>query len=202
MKLDKLGTIGDPTRIHDGSDRPRPGHGMAMIRRWSEHSGASGRAHELELEIVAWSDRESVAKRYTENIFHTDTSGKGFPTRRLVCLGMAAGLFNARDVEQWKRNGGEPDIDYGALVDRPMMIELVEEPDRNDASKIYLRIGQIGLAMYHIKDPRVTNWPKNQALWNRHAADVGEWITELNGSPGGASKSGPEAKDNPFAGKV
>ncbi len=32
--------------------------------------------------------------------------------------------------------------------------------------------------MYHIKDARVKDWPKNQSIYNRCAAAVGEWITE------------------------
>lgn len=195
--------IGDPTKIHSSSDRPMPGRGMATITKWNEYGGAKGQAHELELEIVAWTDPGSVGKTHKENIFHKDTTGKGFPERRLTCLAMAAGLFNAADVDAWKRAGASPEIDFSKLVDRPIMIMLSEEPDKDDKNKMYLRISEIGLAFYHIKDPKTKDWPRNQGLYNRKAQEVGEWIVS-NGAPPAENKPTPAsgATSNPFAGKV
>ena len=77
----------DPTKIQDGnSDRVSPGRGMALVVAYNEYGGAKGKAHELELEIVAWTVPADVAKRHKENIFHQDTTGKGFPMKRLTCL--------------------------------------------------------------------------------------------------------------------
>jgi hypothetical protein len=169
----------DPTKIQDGNgDRVTPGKGMAVINGWNEFGGAKGLAHELELEIVAWSNQEDIAKTHKENIFHKDSTGKGFPMKRMTCLAMAAGLFTANDVKAWKAAGKAPEIDMQKLVGRPIMIELIAEPDKNDATKTYIRIGNIGLAFYHIKDPRIAAWPKNQNIYNANAHAVGDWITE------------------------
>jgi len=175
--------VGDPEKIHDGGTRAKPGRGMVVIKKWSEYTGAKGQAHELELEIVAWTDKDSVAVTHTENIFHTDKSGKGFPMKRLTCLSMAAGLFNANDVKQWQAQGSQPEIDMTKLVDRPVMIELIEEPDQNDATKTWIRIGNFGLAIYHIKDPRCKDWPRNTQIYNMNAAKVGDWVETAKAAP-------------------
>lgn len=195
----------DPTKIQDGNgDRVSPGRGMALITSWNEYGGAKGQAHELELEIVAWTVPADLGKRHKENIFHKDSTGKGFPMKRITCLSMAAGLFNANDVKQWKASGSLPQIDMNKLVGRPIMIELIEEPDKNDATKKYIRIGNIGLAFYHIKDSRVKGWPMNQSIYNMNAAKVGEWITETK--PAATKQPVKEAAavdaDDPFAGVV
>lgn len=204
-----LGNIGDPTQIHSGGNRPAPGRGMALITGWSEYTGVNGKAHELELEIVAWTAPDSVGKRHTENIFHQDNTGKGFPMKRMTCLAMAAGLFNANDVEQWKRQGVMPEVDFQQLVGRPIMLVLIEEPDKDDKNKTYMRVGEIGLAFYHIKDAKTKDWPKNQGLMNRHAAEVGEWVAASSGAKAPASAHTPTPApdytsivNDPFAGKV
>jgi len=169
----------DPTKIQDGNgDRVTPGKGMAQITAYTEYGGAKGQAHQLELEIVAWSNNADIAKTHKENIFAKDTTGKGFPMKRMTCLAMAAGLFTANDVKAWKAAGESPAIDMQELVGRPIMVELVEEADQNDATKKYIRVGNIGLAFYHIKDPRIAAWPKNQNIFNANAHIVGDWITD------------------------
>ena len=192
----------DPSKIQDGNgERVSPGRGMALITAWNEHGGAKGQAHELELEIVAWTNQDDIAKTHKENIFHKDSTGKGFPMKRITCLAMAAGLFNANDVKRWKAECAAPEIDMTKLAGRPIMIELIEEPDKNDATKKYIRIGNIGLAFYHIKDARVKGWPVNQSIYNRCAATVGEWITETKAaSPKKDAVAGVTA--DPFAGVV
>ena len=169
----------DPTKIQDGNgDRVTPGKGMAIITAWNEYGGAKGQAHELELEIVAWSNSQDIEKTHKENIFHKDSTGKGFPMKRMTCLAMAAGLFTANDVKTWKAAGTTPEISMQKLVGRPIMIELIEETDKDNATKKYIRIGNIGLAFYHIKDKRIEAWPKNQTIFNANAHKVGDWITE------------------------
>lgn len=183
----------DPTKIQDGNgDRVTPGRGMALITAWNEYGGAKGQAHELELEIVAWSNTQDVAKTHKENIFHKDSTGKGFPMKRMTCLAMAAGLFTANDVKAWKAQNSAPEIDMEKLKGRPIMIELVEEADKNDATKKYIRIGNVGLAFYHIKDKRVDAWPKNQNIFNAKAHMVGDWITETK--PAAASSTAKTEK--------
>ncbi len=67
----------DPTKIQDGGgDRPTPGRGMVLISEFNEYGGAKGQAHEVVMEIVAWTNSQDVAKVHKENIFHKDNTGK------------------------------------------------------------------------------------------------------------------------------
>ena len=194
----------DPTKIQDGNgDRCTPGKGMALITAWNEYGGAKGQAHELELEIVAWTNQADIAKTHKENIFHKDNTGKGFPMKRMTCLAMAAGLFTAKDVKQWKEQKVAPEIDMQKLVGRPIMIELVEVVDDKDDTKKYINIGNIGLAFYHVKDQRIAAWPKNQTIFNTKAHMVGDWITETKSAAKtdkpATQKTAPAADADPFA---
>jgi hypothetical protein len=185
----------DPTKIQDGNgDRVTPGKGMALITAWNEYGAANGQAHELELEIVAWSNSQDIAKSHKEKIFHKDSTGKGHPMKRMTCLAMAAGLFTANDVKKWKAAGSAPEIDMTKLAGRPIMIELIEEVDQKDATKKYIKIGNIGLAFYHVKDKRVEAWPKNQNIFNSKAHLVGDWITETK-----PTESSPAKNEKPAA---
>lgn len=181
------------TRPQEGFDKITPGRGMALITAFNEYGGAKSKAHELELEIVAWTDPKCVAMTHKENIFFTDTSGKGHPMKRMICLSMAAGLFNALDAQKWKETGATPQFDMSKIIGAPIMIELIDEPDPNKPERIYTKIGGIGLAFYHIKDPRVKSWPMNQSVFNRLASSVGEWITDL-------PTAAPKDESDPFAG--
>lgn len=192
----------DPSKIQDGGgDRPTPGRGMVLITEWNEYTGAKGKAHELVYEIVAWTNPGDIAKQHKENIFHTDTTGKGFPMRRLTCLAMAAGLFNALDVIAWKKAGTKPQIEMSNIIGRPIMIELIEEPDEKNPTKTYIRVGGIGLAMYHIKDPRVKGWPVNQTIFNQNAAKVGDWVAETKKETRKPAAAAAGAVD-PFLGTI
>lgn len=189
----------DPTRIQDG-ERIAPGRGMVLIRAFREDEGAKGKAHEVEMEIVSWTVPSEVGKLHKENIFTKDTSGKGFPQKRMTCLFLAAGVFTADDVKKWKAAGSQPSIDTQKLVGRPVMIELVEVPDQNDAAKKYINIGNIGLAIYHIQDPRVKGWPVNQTIFNRCAAVVGNWVApEKTAASKPAATANGNAPADPFA---
>lgn len=168
----------DASRIQDGSsERPTPGRGMAVIREWLEYGAVNGQAHKLALEIVAWTTPADVGKMHDESLFYQDRTGKGHPMKRLTCLAMAAGLFTPADVARWKAERKNPSIDMQAMVNRPIMIELVEEPDQKDPSKKYLRIGNIGLGFWHCQDPRTKDWPKNASVLNRSLAVIGTWTT-------------------------
>lgn len=187
----------DPTKLQDGGgERPSPGRGMAIITRWQEYSADSqGKAHEVDLEIVAWPNAQDVAKTHSERLYHEDKTGKGHPAKRLTCLAMAAGLFTADDVKQWKKAGAQPEIDMQQMVGRPIMIELIEVPSQTDPTKKYINIGNYGLGFWHIKDPRTKDWAKNQTIYNRMAAVVGDWITEEKPKPSASQSTGA----NPFA---
>ena len=166
----------DPTKLQDGNqDRPKPGRGMALITGWEEHGLFKGKAHKLDLEIVAWTDTDSVGKTHTEGIFHADTTGKGHPQKRMTTLALAAALFTPADVAKWKAERQAPSIDFSELLGRPIMVEIIEEPRQKDPSKKDFKIGGYGLAMYHIHDPRVSSWPRNQTIVNQRGGLVGQW---------------------------
>lgn len=174
--------VGDPGKIHDGGLKILPGRGMGVIKEWNEYAGAGGKAHELKIEIVAWTDPQSVAQTHRENIFHQDNTGKGWPMKRMTCLCMAAGLFNSSDVRQWQAQGSTPEIDMSKLIERPVYLELVKQM-KDGKETGFIELGQIGLAIYHIKDPRCKDWPKNQAIWNAAAAKVGDWVETAKAAP-------------------
>jgi hypothetical protein len=180
LEFDLSSVPEDASRIQDGSgDRPTPGRGMAIIREWVEYGAVNGQAHKLGLELVAWTQPTDVGKFHDESIFHTDRSGKGHPMKRMTALAMAAGLFTPADVARWKAERTNPTIDMQAMVNRPIMIELAEEPDQKDSSKKYIRIGNIGLGFWHCQDPRTKDWPKNPAVLNRSIAVIGNWTTPV-----------------------
>lgn len=177
----------DASRIQDGNgDRPTPGRGMAVIREWLEYGAVNGQAHKLALEIVAWTNAGDVGKFHDESIFHADRTGKGHPMKRMTALAMAAGLFTPADVARWKAERTNPKIDMQAMVNRPIMIELVEEVDQKDASKKYIRIGNIGLGFWHCQDPRTKDWPKAAAVLNRSLSVIGSWVTPTQTASGAA----------------
>lgn len=167
---------GDPEKLQDGGDRVKPGKGMAIITEWEEYSARSkGKAHAVRLEIVAWSDPSSVGMSHTEQIYHEDKSGKGFPMKRMTTLSMAAGLFTPADVKAWRQAGAKPSVNMQSLVGRPICVCLAEEPDKDNPGKKYIRVGNIGLGFYHIDDPRVQDWPKNQTVFNSKINLVGRY---------------------------
>jgi len=180
----------DPTTMQDGGERPKPGKGMAIITKWDEYAARTkGASSQLDLEIVAWTDPACVGMRHTEQIFTKDSTGKGHPQKRLTTLAMAAGLFTPADVVRWKKNGQQAEVDMNSLVGRPIMIALIEEPDKNDPDKKYIKIGGIGLAMYHITDPRVKGWPMNQSIYTAKLPLVGTFQP-----PSAAVASPPQQK--------
>ncbi len=198
LSFDFSQTPDDPTKIHEGGgSRPSPSRCMVVITKFDQFGGANGSAHVLEYEIVASTVPDDVGKTHDELIFHQDKTGKGWPMRRMTCLGMVTGLFNANDVKRWKDTGTNPDIDMTKIVGRPMMIELVEEQDANKPGKTYIKIGGIGLAMYHLLDPRVKDWPKNASLYNRLANTVGQWIVSESKAAAPAAKPPATAGSGP-----
>jgi len=163
-ELDGIGAS-DPFAINTGGNgRPSPGCGLVQILGWSEYTGANGKAHELEFELIAWSVADDVGKTFTENIFHADNSGKGWPKKRMLCLAAVTGLLTPAAVQAAKAAGQAISLDMQQLVGRVMMVELIEEPSQNDPTKSYLKVGGAGVAMYHCDDHRCAKWPKNEAV--------------------------------------
>lgn len=184
----------DASRIHDVGGRPSPGKGMAVIRGWDEYGGANGKAHKLTLELVAWSTPSDVSKTTEQNLFHTDTTGKGFPMRQMTVLAMAAGLFTAADLKRWKAEGERPRIDMSNLVGRPIMVELIEEADNRAPEKKYIRIGNIGLGFWHCTDSKTKDWPKCVRTLNAAASIIGQWDLPASARPAAKPAPAPAAK--------
>ena len=191
--------IGNAADLQSGGDRPKPGRGMVVVTKWSEYTGKYSE-HEMEVEIVAWSDPDSVTMTYTARIKTKDNSGKGHPAKVMAALGVAGGLFTPADIERWKEEEASPDIDFNDIVGRAMMLHLVEEPDQNDKAKIWLNVGSFGKGFYHIRDPRVKDWPTNQGVYNANAAKVGDYVLpdDHSKTPAAATTTAPVSTSNPF----
>lgn len=199
INLDMNNFTGDANTLgQGGGDTPKPGKGMVLITEWNEYGGANGKAHELKFEIVAWSDPDSLTMEWRQNIFHTDTTGKGHPLKCMLALGIAGGLFTAADVDEWKRTKAMPTRDYSRLIDRPIMLVLAEEADNNNAAKKWLRV-PYSSTFFHCRDPRVSDWPKNQNMLNAKAALIGEYkpAGSAPAATASAAVSSP-APSNPF----
>lgn len=203
MQMDFSG-ISNPDDLQSGGNRPKAGRGMAMISKFDEYGGKGG-AHEMELEIIAWSDKDSETLTHTVRIPTKDNTGKGHPQKVMAALGIAGGLFMPPDIAAWNEAGEAPEIDFTLLEGRPIMVQFVEEPkkDANDKpipGESWLNVGSFGKAFFHIMDPRVKDWPVNQGIYNSNAAKVGEYRPV--GEPAAkesAKADQPAQPDNPFA---
>jgi len=197
-----LSNVGDPEKIHSGGlDLPSPGRGMVVINEFTEHGEQGGRAHGLTMEVVAWTDPESVGKITKELIWANDTTGKGHPAKRMTALGLASGLFNHADIKAWQAAGSQPELDYTTIVGRPMMVVLHMEKDK-ESGREFLKVAGAGLDFYHVGDPKTKDWPRNQGLLNRLAAEVGEWDGAKEGSSAPTAAAPATGPADPFAGKV
>jgi hypothetical protein len=197
-----LTNVGDPTKIHSGGlDLPAPGRGMVIITDFSEHGEQNGRAHGLTMEVVGWTDPTSVGKSTKELIWANDTTGKGHPAKRMTALGLAAGLFNHADIKSWQAAGVQPDLDYSKIVGRPIMVILHMEKDK-DSGREFLKVAGVGLDFYHVSDPKTKDWPRNQGLLNRLAAEVGEFDGATDSKPATTPAAPATGPADPFAGKV
>ena len=168
-----LSHVGKPEDIHKGFERVEPGCGMALISEFNEYGHAKTGAHELKLEIVAWTVDDSVGQIHEELIFTKDTSGKGWPLKRMTALALASGVWRVDQVKQWQMSGQQGSLETQDMVGRPIFVELVEEPDQSNPAKTYIKVGGAGLAFFNLNDPACANWPKNQALFNQWAPKVG-----------------------------
>jgi len=175
----------DVENIQRPSGRPMPGRGMVMITKWSEYTANNGAQHELGMEIVAWSDHSSIALEHTERIWHADRAGddeKGKQDKRnfadvMMAIALASGVINAAYIKKCKDEKKPIEFNLEDAVGRPVMVELIERPDKKNPPKTYINVAMYGKAFYHIKDKRVADWPRNQNIFNANAHAVGEWIT-------------------------
>ncbi|MCP4507983.1 MAG: hypothetical protein GY826_16565 [Fuerstiella sp.] len=193
MSLDMdFGGIGNADDLQSGGDRAVPGNGMVLITGFTEYGAVNGRAHLLEFELVAWTDMDSMGVGHKENIFHEDTYKDGAPFKKMAALGVATGLCAAQDIVAWQKAEQMPQIDFSQVVGRPMMVQLTES-EKN--GKTYINVGEYGKAYYHLLDPRVIDWPKNQQVYNDRVASVGQFLTVGDKKPAAAAA----ATADPFA---
>ncbi len=179
-----------------------PGRGMVLVKKFGEYSHQKTGAHELTLEIVAWTNPEGIGQEHTELIFPEKdaSSEEDRCVARLVKIAIATGIITPKEAEDARNGAGELDLDLtSALVDRPMFVEIVKRKGKDD--KEYTNIGEGGFAYYHVKDPRVADWPKHAALINQNLAVVGEWQPLRKDAPS-AKPMEKKPAANPFAAKV
>jgi len=161
----------NPESLNSAGNRPTPGRGMAIVTKYEEYSQRSkGKAHTVTLEIVAWAvlsngtwvvSTADNGRTHDENIYHEDPTGKKFWQRRCLTLAIAAGVVTVDQYQRAKAEGRGLSFDLHNAVGRPIMVEFIEEPDKNDPAKKYLRVGNIGLGWHHVNDPKVAAWPKD-----------------------------------------
>lgn len=191
-----LGLDDAPDDPHSGSGgRATPGKGLVVCTGFEEFGGADGKAHKLTFEIAAWTDKECVGSEHSENIFHQDRTGKGWPKRRMLVLALATGIISQAEYAAAKAQDATIDLDFSKINGRPMKVVLIEQADKDDASKTYINVGGAGIAMYHIDDPKCKNWPTIAAVENKARSVVGKWVDPktVAAEPG----SGPD----PFSGE-
>lgn len=187
-------TDGDPFSFNSGAagGRPSPGCGLVQIINWSEYTGANGKAHELECEIIAWPNADDRGKTFTELIYHEDRSGKRWPQKRMACLAAVTGLLTPQMVAAAKANGTPVAPNLAQLPGRIMFVELIEEPWQSDPTKTSLKVGGAGMAWYHVDDPRCVRWPKNDGVISAKRHLVGSL-------PQPDDKPAPQAAPQPAA---
>lgn len=177
----------DPDKLQSNMGAVAPGRGMALITGFSMYSGGkgsyAGTQHELELEIVAWTDQNCVAATHTEGIWHADKEAEGSDKKKnyaaqIATIVCASGLLKLADLKKMSMQQIDTEEFYKKLIGRPVMIEIAARPKKDDPTKVYHNIAQYGRAIFHVKDPRCKDWPKNQTIYNGKAHIVGDWITE------------------------
>lgn len=197
LTLNLTGVKGDMNDVKSGGFKKiPPGRGLVRINKFGEFSHQKTGAHELELEIINWTDESAIGDTHTELIFAPKAGQEDYTTAKLLRLALAAGILTPKQAEDVRDGAGECEIDLvGTLPTRAMYVEISERADKNDPNKKYVGIGDFGNAYFHVGDPRVQGWPTNQGVINQCAGLVGQWQPTSTGAP----ETKPE---NPFAAKV
>lgn len=178
-----------------------PGRGMVLVKSFKEYGHAKTGAHELTLEIVAWTNPEGVGVEHNELLFPDkgDTE-EDRCAARLIKIAIATGMITPKEAEDARNGSGELDLDFATgLPGRPMFVEIVKRKGKDD--KEYCNVGEGGFAFYHCKDSRCSDWPKHTALINQNGHLIGEW-EPLKKDATPATKPATKSSANPFAGKV
>ncbi len=188
----------DPDKLQSNMGAVAPGRGMALITGFSMYTGGkgsyAGTQHELEVEIVAWSDQSCVAATHTEGIWHADKEAEGSDKKKnyaaqIATLVCASGLLKLSDLKRMSMQEIDNEDFYKKLIGRPVMIEIALRAKKDDPTKTYHNIAQYGRAIFHVKDPRCKDWPKNQNIFNAKAHMVGDWITETKPAATSSAKT-------------
>lgn len=201
LNLSKVAGPMDSLKNNAFKETP-PGRGMVLVKSFGEYSHAKTGAHELTLEIVAWTNPEGVGVEHTELIFPEKDAAaeEDRCVARLMKIAIATGLITPKEAEDARTGVGELDMDFTTgLPGRPMFVEIIKRKGKDD--KEYTNIGEGGFSYYHVRDPRVADWPKHAALINQNLALVGEW-EPLRKNDAPAQQPAAKKAANPFAGKV
>ena len=126
--------IGDPNDIHNQPGRVEPGCGMAMVTLFEGYADGQN-AHDISIEIVAWTDNEQVGKIHRERVFLNDNSGKGWPQKVLTNWGLATGMFTADHVRECQAKNQFAKFTPDKMIGVPVMVRIIEEPDRDNPTK-------------------------------------------------------------------
>lgn len=179
-----------------------PGRGMVLVKEFREYGHANTGAHELVLELVAWTTPEGVGVEHTELIFPDKGDREEDQcAARLLKIAIATGMITPRQAEDARTGAGELDLDFvTALPGRPLMVEVIKRKGKDN--KEYCNIGEGGFAFYHCRDAKTKDWPKHQAIINQSGATIGEWEPLKKDAPADNKPAAPKPSSNPFAGKV
>lgn len=212
-----LSNIKDVNKVRaPGFNESPPGRGMVIFRGLREHVAGKqgGLRHEAVFEISEWTDQSPGVKghEHVEMIFLDKQTG--MPTdatfAKLTRLAIALGLITPVQAEQIKSGTGAVEMDFDHAKGRPLYMEIVRRPDKNDPSKTYVGVADFGCAYFHIGDPECADpqqWPRNQGVLNRSGAQCGVWQPVAAPSPSqpvaatAGSSNPPPAAFNPFAGR-
>lgn len=193
-----LSQTGEPEKLHDQPGRVEPGCGMALIQKFEEYT-QGGSAHDIHLEIVAWTVPDEVGKVHQQSLWMTDRSGKGWPMKVLTNLAIASGLWTADQVRQMQQSGNYGEFDPQEMVGRPVMVRLVEEPDNRDPSKVYVKIGGVGIDVFNLNDPKAADFPRHAGLFNQWSPKIGFKNNAPNPKPATGTAGAANPKSDPFA---
>lgn len=160
----------------DKGDWPSAGRGMCLITDWKEY-GSKDKGHVLELEIVAWPDANDVGKPYSHNLQSSLTEEwmQEVLLKQVTQIALATGIYTPAQIAEAAKANRQLSFDLAPAVGRPVFVELINEKDKKDPNKSYLKINNRGLSIFHIRDPRCQGWPINQGVLNNCAATVGNW---------------------------
>lgn len=177
----EFGTDYDPDKM-DGFDNPSPGKCHLEITRVEEDATSKGGNPQMEvdLEVLAHTDPEQVAKSHREFFPWTAKAES-----KALQFAVACGLTTVDELKQKKAAGENPIIDFNMAVGRQILGELTEETYEGKTSC------KLNFNMFHVNSPKHKDVPRNQGKLN----ELGDAQDDPFVS-GGTTTAGPVAGAN------